>query len=75
MLKYQEAAMRRETTLTRKSFFVDARALSRAKRLLGVATDAEVVRASVDKIAEMEEFWRFMRNSRRILRPGSVKTP
>jgi len=67
--------MRRGTTLTRKSFFVDARALSRAKRLLGVATDAEVVRASVDRIAEMEEFWKFMRNSRRILRRGSVKTP
>ena len=61
--------------MTRKSFFVDARALSRAKRLLGVATDAEVVRASVDRIAEMEEFWKFMRNSRRILRRGSVKTP
>lgn len=42
--------------MTRKSFFVDARALSRAKRLLGVATDAEAVRASVDRIAEMEEF-------------------
>lgn len=67
--------MRRGTTLTRKSFFVDARALSRAKRLLGVATDAEAVRASVDRIAEMEEFWRFMRKSRGTLRPGSVKRP
>lgn len=67
--------MRRATTLTRKSFFVDARALKRAKRLLGVATDAEVVRASVDRIAEMEAFWGFMQTSRRMLRPGSVKTP
>ena len=67
--------MRRGATLTRKSFFVDSRALRRAKKLLGVATDAEVVRASVDRIAEMEEFWQFMRNSRRVLRPGSVKTP
>jgi hypothetical protein len=62
-------------TLTRKSFFVDERALRRAKKLLGVTTDAEVVRASGDRVAEMEEFWRFMKNSRRILKPGSVKTP
>jgi hypothetical protein len=67
--------MRRNGALTRKSFFVDERALRRAKKLLGVTTDAEVVRASVDRIAEMEEFWRFMKNSRRILKPGSVKTP
>jgi len=67
--------MRRNGALTRKSFFVDERALRRAKKLLGVPTDAQVVRASVDRIAEMEEFWRFMKNSRRILKPGSVKTP
>lgn len=67
--------MRRNGALTRKSFFVDERALRRAKKLLGVTTDAEVVRASVDRVAEMEEFWRFMKNSRRILKPGSVKTP
>ena len=67
--------MRRHGALTRKAFFVDTRALRRAKKLLGVTTDAEVVRASVDRIAEMEEFWRFMKNSRRILKPGSVKTP
>ena len=67
--------MRQEATLTRKSFFVNSRALKRAKKLLGVATDAEVVRASVDRIAEMEDFWRFMQKSRRSLRPGSVKTP
>jgi hypothetical protein len=67
--------MRRDGALTRKSFFVDERALRRAKKLLGVTTDAGVVRASVDRIAEMEEFWRLMKNSRRILKPGSVKTP
>lgn len=67
--------MRGNGALTRKSFFVDERALRRAKKLLGVTTDAEVVRASVDRVAEMEEFWRFMKNSRRILKPGSVKTP
>jgi len=59
--------------LTRKSFFVDERALRRAKKLLGVATDAEVIRVSVDRIAEMEKFWRFMRRSRGSLRPGSFR--
>lgn len=67
--------MPRDGTLKRKSFFVDERALRRAKKALGVATDAEVVRASVERIAEMEEFWRFMKNSRRSLRPGSMRTP
>jgi len=30
---------------------------------------------SVERIAEMEEFWQFMKNSRRTLKPGSVRTP
>lgn len=67
--------MPRVTTLKRKSFFVNEQALRRAKKALGVATDAEVVRVSVERIAEMEEFWQFMKNSRRTLKPGSIKTP
>lgn len=67
--------MPRQATLKRKSFFVDEKALRRAKKLLGVATEAEVVRVSVDRAAEMEVFWRFMRKSRRSLTPGSVKAP
>ena len=62
-------------TLKRKSFFVDEKAFRRAKKALGVATDAEVVRVSVERIAEMEEFWRFMKNSRRILKPGTMRKP
>lgn len=56
--------------LKRKSFFVDEQALRRAKKALRVATDAEAVRLSVERIAEMEEFWRFMKASRRALKPG-----
>jgi len=67
--------MPRAATLKRKSFFVDEQALRRAKRALGVATDAEVVRMSVERVAEMEAFWQFMKQSRRILRPGSLKAP
>ncbi len=65
--------MARERTLKRKSFFVDEDALRRAKKVLGVATDAEVIRLSVERITEMEAFWQFMRSSRRTLKPGSVK--
>ncbi|MBI4637278.1 MAG: hypothetical protein HY727_13100 [Candidatus Rokubacteria bacterium] len=65
----------RVTPLKRKSFFVDERTLHRAKRALRVATDAEVVRVSMERIAEMEEFWRFMKNSRRTLKPRSIRTP
>lgn len=67
--------MSRAAALKRKAFFVDEGALRRARKALGVATDAEVVRLSVGRVAEMEEFWRFMRRSRRVLGPGSFKAP
>lgn len=67
--------MAREATLKRKSFFVNEATLRRAKKALGVVTDAEVVRTSLEWVAEMEEFWRFMKNSRRTLKPGSIRTP
>jgi hypothetical protein len=67
-----EVAMPRPARLKRKSFFVDERALQRARKALGVKTDAEVVRLSVERIAEMEAFWQFMQESRRALRPGSI---
>ena len=65
--------MARGSALRRKSFFIDEQALGRAKKVLGVATDAEVVRLSVARVTEMEEFWRFMTQTRRALKPGSVK--
>lgn len=61
--------------MKRKVFFVDERALRRAKRALRVATEAEVVRISVERMAEMQTFWRFMKQSRRALKPGSVRIP
>ena len=67
--------MARTASLKRKSFFVDERTLQRAKKALGVPTDAEVVRLSLERAAEMEEFWRFMRQTRRILKPASIKRP
>ncbi len=67
--------MPRERKLRRKAFFVDERTLDRARRALRVATDAEAVRLSVERIAEMEAFWEFMKKSRRILAPGRLSRP
>ena len=47
--------------LKRKSYFIDERALDRVKKALGVKTEAEVIRLSVERVAEMEEFWEFIR--------------
>lgn len=63
--------MERAGALKRKSFFVEERTLRRAKKLLGVSTDAEAVRLSVERIAEMEKFWQEMQRSRKSLPPGS----
>ena len=68
-----EVKVARRPRLKRKSYFVDERALNRAKKALGVKTEAEVIRLSVERVAEMEEFWEFMKRSRRSLKPGSVE--
>jgi hypothetical protein len=36
--------------LKRKSYFIDERALDRAKKALGVKTDAEAIRLSVERV-------------------------
>ena len=61
--------------LKRTSFFVDENAIRRARKALGARTDAEAVRMSVERIAEMDSFWKFMKKSRRTLRPGSIEQP
>ena len=60
--------------LKRKAFFVDEKAVRRARKALGAATDAEAIRASLERVAEIEDFWRFMKRSRRRLTPGSIET-
>jgi hypothetical protein len=70
-----EVKVARRPKLKRKSYFVDERALNRAKRALGVKTEAEVIRLSVERVAEMEEFWEFMKKSPRSVKPGSVEKP
>lgn len=56
--------------LKRKSFFVDTRRLREAKKVLGVRTEAEVVRLSVERVLEMDKFWRFMDKTGGSLTPG-----
>jgi hypothetical protein len=60
---------------TRKSFFVDAQAIDRARKVLGTETDAETVRLAVERVVEMEKFWRFMTGTRGSLKPGSIEAP
>ena len=67
--------MPRSRTLTRKAFFVDPRSLGRARRALRVRSDAEAVRLSLDRVVEMDAFWRFMARSRASLKPRSVEAP
>jgi Arc/MetJ family transcription regulator len=65
----------RATRYTRKSFFVDERAIKRARKALGVHTNAEAVRLAVKRVVEMAEFWSFMTATRGSLRPGSIEAP
>jgi uncharacterized protein YjbK len=65
--------VRKETTLTRKSFYIDTSTLRRAKRALRVRTDAEAIRLSLERVAEMEAFWQFMTKNQGVLKRGSVQ--
>ncbi len=61
--------------LKRRAFFVDERAVRAARKAFGASSDAEAIRMSVERIAEMEQFWRFMRETRGSLTPGSFEEP
>ena len=59
----------------RRSYFVDTAAIRRARKALGVGTDAEAVRMAVERVLEMEEFRRFMEETEGVLKPGSIEIP
>ena len=65
----------RPALYARKSFFVDAKAIDQARKALGARTNAEAVRLAVDRVVEMEKFWRFMTGTRGSLKPGSIEAP
>ena len=50
LLPTQYMPMAKEVVLKRRAFYVDERSLRRAKKTLGLATDAEVVREAIDEI-------------------------
>jgi hypothetical protein len=60
--------------LKRRTFFIDEAALLRARKALKVSTDSEVIRVSVERVAEMEEFWSFMDRTRKKLPAGSFES-
>jgi hypothetical protein len=65
----------RATRYTRRSFFVDEKAVRRARKALRAGSNAEAVRLALDRVVEMEQFWRFMAKKRRSLGSGSFETP
>jgi hypothetical protein len=65
--------MPRSSALVRRAFFVEPRALQRARRVLGAKTDAEVVRRSIDHVLESDAWWRFMRRSKGRLPRGTFR--
>lgn len=58
--------------LERRSFFIDPAILRRAKRALGVRTDADAVRLALEQAADTEAFWKLMDESRARLQDHPV---
>jgi len=65
----------RKKKRTRKSFYVDEQLLRRAKKVLGLRSEGEVVRVSLERVVVMEEFWQFMTETKGVLGPGSLESP
>lgn len=55
----------------RKSFFVDPAMVARAKRILGVPTEAEAIRLLLEQTVEQDRFWRFMEKTAGSLKENS----
>jgi hypothetical protein len=62
-----------KTALTRRSFYINPTTLRRAKRALKARTDAEAIRLSLERVAEMEALWEFMTKSRGALKRGTFQ--
>ena len=65
--------MSKQGNLVRKSFFVDERELHRAKKVLGASSDGEAVRLSLERVAEMERFWRLIDRTKATLEPEAFE--
>jgi hypothetical protein len=45
------------------------------KKVLGLRSEGEVVRVSMERALAMEEFWKFMKETKGVLEPGSLEGP
>ncbi len=61
------------TKKVRKSYFIDPDIVKKAVKVLGVNSEAEAIRISVQRIVEMAEFWDFMDESTNSVKRGSFK--
>jgi hypothetical protein len=61
------------TSLKRRSYFVDHKAIERAKRILGAPSDADVVRIAIDRVIEMDRFREFIEKTKGSLPRGSFR--
>lgn len=61
------------TKKIRKSYFVDLTMVKKAVRVLGASSEAEAIRISVQRMVEMEEFWKFMDKTSGSVKKGSFK--
>jgi len=67
--------MKKQSSLKRRAFFVDDRAVKRLRRSLGVKSDSEAVRLAIDFADDMKRFWNFMDRTRGTLEPESFSEP
>jgi hypothetical protein len=65
--------MHMSAALKRRSYFVDDKAVQRAKRILGAASDADVVRIAIERVIEMERFREFVEKTKGSLPRGSFR--
>ena len=61
------------TKKIRKSCFVDIAMVKKAVKVLGASSEAEAIRISVQRMVEMEEFWKFMDKTSGSVKKGSFK--
>ncbi len=59
--------------LVRKSYYVDQNVIKKAKKILGVQSEAEAIRISVRRMLEMSEYWEFMDKTSNSLKKGSFR--
>ena len=71
MYAYKGGVMSQETSLVRKSYFVDPEMVSKATKLLGTKSEAEAIRKIIAQFVKQERFWKMMHKTGGTLKKGS----